>query len=406
MLNAGQQSISDKAFDWFFYGSDQVFEIDGLAGTGKSYLMGQLLARLGLNKNQYMPMAYTGQAAIFMRTKGFITAKSIHASLYEVVEVEDTSELTKAYGLPTKHKEFRKRLWIDPEVRLFFIDEADMVPDYMVSDILSFGVKVIVCGDCHQLPPINSNPGFLISNKVHHLTEIMRQSEDDPILYIADRAMKGLAIHNGVYGNSVLVAYDDELTPLMIAKAEAIICGTNKTRSTLNSFVRSLARINYDLPIMGERIICRNNNWDMSVGGIALSNGLTGTVVSNPDVSSFSSDGTFKISFKPDLSPDVFYDVPVNYQYFTAPFEERKEIKENMKKGWLHGELFEFAYASTTHLAQGAEYSGGIYIEEFLRSQIQNQLNYTGITRFKKWMIYLKKKNKTIYVPDLNKIFS
>ena len=275
----------------------------------------------------------------------------------------------------------------------------------MVSDILSFGVKVIVCGDCHQLPPIGGNPGFLVSNKVHHLTEIMRQSEDDPILYIADRAMKGLAIHNGVYGNSVLVAYDDELTPQMIAKAEAIICGTNKTRSTLNSFVRNLARINYDLPIMGERIICRNNNWDMCVGGIALSNGLTGTVVSNPDVSSFSSDGTFSINFKPDLSQDVFYDVPVNYQYFTAPFEEKKDIKENMKKGWLHGELFEFAYASTTHLAQGAEYGGGIYIEEFLRSQIQNQLNYTGITRFKKWMIYLKKNNRTIYVPDLNKIF-
>lgn len=405
MLNQGQQLISDMAYDWFYHGTDQVFEIDGLAGTGKSFLMGQILKRLGLNKNQYMPMAYTGQAAIVMRTKGFTTAKSIHASLYEVVEVEDVSELTKAYGLPTKHKEFRKRLFIDPDVRLFFIDEAYMVPDYMVEDILSFGIKVIVCGDCHQLPPIGGKPAFLIGSKVHHLTQIMRQSENDPILYIANRAMKGLPIHNGMYGNNVLVAYDDELTPQMIAKAESIICGTNNTRYNMNSYIRSLAGINSYLPIFGERIICRQNNWDIAVDGISLSNGLCGTVVSNPDPSNFNIDGTFTIDFKPDLCNNVFYKIPVNYNYFIANYEERKQIKEDYKKGWMQGELFEFAYASTTHLAQGAEYGGGIYIEEFLRSQIQNQLNYTGITRFKKWLIYLKKRTKNVYIPELNNIY-
>ena len=68
------------------------------------------------------------------------------------------------------------------------------------------------------------------------------------------------------------------------------------------------------------------------------------------------------------------------------------------------GELFEYAYALTTHVSQGSEYNNMIYIEEFMRPQIQNQLNYTGITRAKHGLIYMKKKNKYIYTPELKDV--
>ena len=61
---------------------------------------------------------------------------------------------------------------------------------------------------------------------------------------------------------------------------------------------------------------------------------------------------------------------------------------------FTQGELFEFAYALTTHLAQGAEYPAGILIEEFLRPNIQDKLIYTGITRFKNYMVYVMKTKK------------
>jgi signal transduction histidine kinase len=85
----------------------------------------------------------------------------------------------------------------------------------MVKDILSFGIKTIVCGDANQLPPIGDEPGFLTGYNIHWLTQLMRQAKDSPIVYLANRASKGEFIHCGTYGNDVMVITDDELIPEM-----------------------------------------------------------------------------------------------------------------------------------------------------------------------------------------------
>ena len=91
-LNPQQEIIKNEAVNWFRNSSSQLFEIDGLAGTGKSFLIGQILNELNLKSNEVYAMAFTGQASIVMRTKGFTNAKSIHSTLYEVVEVDDSSD--------------------------------------------------------------------------------------------------------------------------------------------------------------------------------------------------------------------------------------------------------------------------------------------------------------------------
>lgn len=397
-LTEEQAKILAEAVHWFKYSSEQVFEIDGKAGTGKTFLIYQILNALCINANEYLPMAPTGQAAIVMRTRGFITARSIHSTLYEVIETKDIEEKTaKKFGIPGSRKIFRLRKYIDPKIRLFFIDEAYMVPANMVKDILSFGVKVIVCGDAHQLPPIGGNPAFLTGYGIHHLTQLMRQAEQSAIVYIAERASNGLPIHCGQYGNEVLVINEDDFIPEMIGFSDCICCGTNRTRDYLNSYIRDIAGFKGPLPWLGEQVICRKNNWDIEQDGLALANGLRGTVLTQPTVNKY--DGkTFQIAFKPDLVNTVFYDVDVNLLYFTSPLDIKTEMKgggiDNDKYIYERGEYFEFAYALTTHLCQGSEYRRGIYIEEFLKQQIQNQLNYTGVTRFKQQLIYIKKKKK------------
>ena len=229
-------------------------------------------------------------------------------------------------------------------------------------------------------------------------------AEDDPIIYLAMRAMNGLPIHCGMYGNNVLVINDDEFIPEMVRYADCIVCGTNRTRDTMNQYIRNLAGVsNFEIPVYGERLICRNNNWQLSQDGIALTNGLCGTITSFPDASCFSKNGkSFFVNFTTDLIQTTFQNIPINYQYFISNYEEKNRLKDQPRE-WLEGELFEFAYALTTHLCQGSEYNQGIYIEEFLRPQIQDQLNYTGITRFKKGLIYIKKKNKYFYYPQQTK---
>jgi hypothetical protein len=133
----------------------------------------------------------------------------------------------------------------------------------------------------------------------------------------------------------------------------------------------------------------------MCIDGIALANGLAGTIVNNPDPASF--DGQiFKVNFKPDLTDRVFYDVPINYKFFISPFDEKNGMKSSFEAKWLLGELFDYAYALTTHLAQGGEYNNCLYIEEFMRYDIQQQLNYTGITRAKQFLIYAKKNKRNL----------
>ena len=108
ILNEQQEQIKNEAVHWFNHESSQLFEISGLAGTGKSVLIASILYELGLNSNEVAAMSYTGQASIVMRTKGFPLAKSIHSTLYELVEVPDNSDaLAAKFGASGMRYEFR-----------------------------------------------------------------------------------------------------------------------------------------------------------------------------------------------------------------------------------------------------------------------------------------------------------
>ena len=393
-LNLQQQIIHDAAVNWFFNQPETLFEISGMAGTGKSVLLYEIVKSLNLKAYEYYPMAYTGAASLVMRKKGFPRAQTIHSTLYEIVEYYDKDNVDLRFNLPKKKIMFRKRLFLPKEIKLLVVDEAYMVPEDMAKDILSFGIKTIVVGDSHQLPPVNGNPFFLVSNDTYHLTEIMRQAENDPILYIADRADKGLPIHSGYYSPSVLVIDESEFVPQMIGLAEVMICGTNKTRDSLNSYVRNLVGYTGILPYMGERLICRHNNWDISNGDFPLVNGLAGTLISTPQGLDEKNKNIFKINFLADNSSMPFLSLDVNYKYFTGNTAIRNQMRDMYSNSWIQGEFFEYAYALTTHLSQGSEYNHGIYFEEFLRPQVQRQLNYTAITRFKSSLIYVRHNNK------------
>lgn len=398
-LNAGQEKVVQEAVNWYFNSSDQVFEIAGWAGSGKSVVLHEIINRIGLNEAEYMAMAYTGQAACVMRTKGFKGARSIHSSLYELIR----REIKKYDPFENMNTTFNTKKYkydfipipagfLPSYIKLFVIDEAYMVPKFMLNDILKHGIKVLVAGDPGQLPPIGDDPGFLTGEGIHYLTEIMRQQSDNPILYLATRARNGEPIHCGLYGNNALVIEDRDLTVDMIMNVGNIVCGTNKTRDLYNAGVRN--KLGYPpFPVFGDRVICRNNNWHCVVEDIALANGLTGYVTSPVTVDKFTDQNrkTFKMDFLPDLLDRPFFNLKVNIEYFTASLEKRNSMK--MDK-FTYGELFEYAYALTTHLAQGAEYPAGILIEEFLKPSIQSKLIYTGITRFKNYMIYVVKSKK------------
>lgn len=397
ILNNTQQAVSDSAIDWYFNSPDMLFQIDGEAGTGKSVVLNDIVKRLGLEDENVLAMAFTGQAAIVMRTKGLKNACTIHSALFMPVlqDVVDPATgrvvINPKFNMPVTKWIFVPKYIDKKQVKLVIVDEAYMVPASLKAHIDRLGIKTIVAGDTGQLPPVKEEPAYLVSGKIHHLTELMRQAEDSALVYLAHRARHGYHIDCGRYGNDVLVMYDDEIIDDVFQRCGIVLCGKNKTRDSLNHHIRNnVFQRNTDYPMFGERVICRKNNWSKEIDGIALANGLTGSVVRPPSVSKF--DGmTLNLDFKPDLLDQPFVDLDINYKYLNANYMDKDKIRNSPYES---GDLLEYAYASTVHLSQGSEYPCGIYYEEFLYPTIQKNLNYTAITRFKNQMIYVKHKPK------------
>lgn len=399
ILNNGQQIIYNAAIDWFYNSSSRLFQIASEAGCGKSVLIGEIVKGLGLRNDQILPMAYTGQAAMVMRLHGLKNACTCHSGLFYPVQVKAIDEkgnyiIDTRYNTVTYKWELVPKDFTNSNIKLIILDEAWMIPKKFRKFIDDTNIKVIATGDPGQLPPIADEPGYFIDGNIYYLTEIMRQEKDSALVYIAHKARYGYPIDYGLYGNDVLVIFDDELDNNILSKADVILCGKNNTRDFLNKKIREdILHYYNDTPNYGERVICRKNNWGIMIDGIPLVNGLTGNVISQPNVGKY--DGkTIKIDFLPDLSYNVFIDLAINKNYINA---KNKNDRENIRNDpYLKGELFEYAYSSTVHLAQGSEYNYGIYFEEYLGNPgwYQNALNYTAITRFKNKLIYVKHKPK------------
>ena len=399
IFNKGQSQIIDEAVKWYFNSPDQVFEIAGNPGTGKSVVINEILNQIINRKKipieRIAPMAYTGAASIVMRLKGLTTAKTIHSSLYEAKEVplmRDGKVVMDTYfNVPMMTLKFvRKKLY--GKLDIIIIDEGGTVPLSMKQDLLNTGAKILVAGDLDQLPPVADTPAFLTDpSRVHVLTEIMRQGDGSAIIYLSQRAKLGLPIHTGWYGD-VLVMEEGDVTDELMIHSPVILCGRNVTRDNINYHIRYNIRGYRDpLPKYMEKVICRKNNWAVESNGINLTNGLSGTVVNSPDPSGF--DGQeFRIDFMPDMVNNViFRSIPVSYRYLTAD----RGHKDMMKKtGMVSGNLFEYGYAQTVHLAQGSQWFQGMYYEEYLSKEINNKVNYTALTRFSNRCIYVKQKRK------------
>lgn len=395
-LNPEQQFIVDRAVDWFYRSNDQIFQYDGPPGSGKSVVLNEIVHRIGLDPLlEVAAMSYIGAASLVMRTKGLFSAKTIHSWIYDIRSVpmrdkDGNIMMDTLLNKPIMYPKFVPVDSLDPNIQLIIVDEGYCCPMSLRPQIEKFGIKILVCGDQNQLPPVNDNPAFLVNGNIYHLTQCMRQADRRDIDMIAKRVGSGLPLLNGYYGNSLVIG-KNELTDDMLMWADAVICSKNRTRDTINKRIRSILGHTSELPEFNEKVVCRKNNWldgiTMSDGyTVNLVNGLIGRVMNQPDISSF--DGKlFTMYFSPDLAPQLRFNARCNYKYMIANYEERNVIKSNR---YETGNMFEFAYAITTHISQGSQFHKVLYIEEPMHPAIQNRLNLVGASRADEALIYVK----------------
>nr|DAJ14211.1 MAG TPA: exodeoxyribonuclease V [Myoviridae sp. ctNPX13] len=376
-LNRGQETALQNLLQWWRHRTKQVFEISGAAGTGKTTIVRELIDSLGLSNDQVLFMAYIGKATLALSRTG-LNAKTIHSSICDIEMVPKEDENGDPIVTANKRyiwvPKFSRKKYLDGDVRLIVVDEAAMVPEELAKWILEFNIPVIALGDLNQLPPVIGNSFFLKRPDVV-LTEIMRQSSESPIPWLAKSILEGRRLERGIIESKIAIMGQRDFDKRLFKESDIIICGTNKTRENLNNYYRNeLLKIDSADPIVGDKMICRQNNWDAMIGdNIFLINGLVG-YITNIDLE-FSTAKRLTIDFRPEFLSESFYDLALDREYLRLPFQYRKSYISRMNK-------FEYGYAITCHLAQGSQYNKVIVVNEpFGDSLFRKQWLYTAVTR-------------------------
>lgn len=371
-----QEMIISKAIEMINSNDKDLFEISGIAGSGKTTIVSEIIRRSGV-KN-VIGCALSGQAVSVLQSKG-INARTIHSLIYELVlEASDKrDEYLDVVKLEPVFKRKERPLNID----LLIIDEAYMIDESIASDLKSLKhIKKIACGDCFQLPPISGNPGFLTSDNIFRLTKPFRTDSISGIYLLSNDIINNVNYLNKEYNNVKFINKED-ITDKLLLEHDVILTCTNSTRNEFNNRIRKIKffsnRKETILPIHGERVIFKRNNLKIKFGNISLVNGMTGVVIGEAYMNDKNS---FTIYFKPDLVDDI---VPIkcDYNYFTGSVDKKNLMKRYSK--YRNGEYLEFSYASTIHSYQGSQAPKCLYIDEsyLFKPDVRKALVYTAVTR-------------------------
>lgn len=385
-LNKEQIYAVYQGESWFKSQTNQVFEISGPAGSGKTTLILYLIDQLGLDLDQVLFVAYMGKAACRMALNG-LPAKTIHSAIYKYEKViardEEGKIIYNENGKVKKVGKFVLKDRIGKGIKLIVLDEGSMVNEEIATDLLSFGIPTIVLGDLNQLPPVFGKPYFLREPDVI-LKQVMRQNEGNPIIYLSQQVLNDKRLNIGVYGSSEIIP-KSEIKDLHFSKASIVLTETNRLRWNINNFFREELRgyKQLDYPHIGEKVICRKNNWSRSVdNGIYLTNGMCGFV--DDIFKDTYNKKTMTMDFRPDFTKSVFRNVTFNYPYMYAiPSSVLEEELQEIQNYDIFNDRFEYGYAITTHLSQGSQYQKVLYLNENMMrtKEDRRRLSYTAITR-------------------------
>lgn len=392
ILKFGKDQINaiNSAGMWYSSGGflqKPIFVIAGYAGTGKSTVLSQVLMNMGIPNYKIAYVTYTGKAAVVLRQKG-LSAYTIHKLIYNV-------SISKTTGEPI----FRKKPKLPSNIELICIDELGMVPQKIMEDILSFGIPILGLGDPGQLPPIYGENEF-ISNPDVFLTEVFRQKGDSDLLTLATDIRNGVDVYNTSYPNGGVEIYSGEFDHSRMNQYDQILCSKNINRTNININFRNMMRINTPLPIAGEKVICGLNNFSECYPykdiDVCLVNGLMG--ITTTDAIEIDNDVIY-FKFQPDKM-NIQIPVYAKKQPFLDNYEDfgnsvsatgDEQFKVSLYEDRIVN-VFDYAYAITTHKSQGSEWDNVLVYDDCFYHDDKNygRWLYTSVTRAKKSVTIVK----------------
>lgn len=349
------------------------FKLAGYAGTGKTTLLGHLLATIkAQDKASVAFCTITGKASTILKAKLSLGdddfCGTIHSLIYR--PILGAGGTLKGW---TRNASFGSH-------GLIVIDEASMVNEEIYNDIRKFKIPILAVGDQGQLPPVTGDFN-LMSKPDFKLETIHRQAEDNPIIKLSIAARKYGRLDDGTYGMGVRKISTPSLYKALAEhfdKDALFLCAFNSTRTFVNKLYREQIRIKSPGPIKGERVICLKNNRHQNIY-----NGMTGTI------KSLGKGG------KDQYAAEIDMDGGDRFAGNISKFQFGQPATPQNWNTTTHGNLFDYGYCLTVHKAQGSESDKVILIEQRSPNTedfLYAKWLYTGLTRAKKELLIIKVK--------------
>ena len=299
----------------FLDSDDPVFILKGYAGTGKTFLIGEIVKYLRMIKTEVYLAAPTGRAARIVAQKTNYDARTLHSFIYSGVDEVGEDEEDFVWNFNTK----RNR---DSLNCVYIIDESSMISDSQANEyFIKFGSgrvlkdfftytgiigssdeegnnrKIIFVGDPAQLPPVNTtlspalSPDHLYDNygiEAHEteMRDVVRQSKESGILknatqireYIREEEYGRMKLEEGYDVTSLDLNGDTGgyFEEKLNTPDTLMITATNRSALKYNKAVRNYLFENHGGEIqVGDRLLVVSNNYFYG-----LMNGDLATVMS------------------------------------------------------------------------------------------------------------------------------
>ena len=397
-----------------------ILTVGGLAGTGKSTLIGVLAAE---RKPLTAYVTYTGRAVSILRRKleacrvttttllrrtesdvehgwddyfsdkltaddGPPLCTTIHRLLYVPVVDPKTEEL----------RGFKRRSTLDRKYALIVVDEASMIGDDLLKDLASFGVPVLAVGDHGQLPPVMAT-GNLMKEPALRLEKIHRQAEGSPIIALAHHIraegrlddfplFKSQWRRGNAEPNEVQICsranFQNELSQKALAIREkplatGILCYANRTRIRLNAAAR--CGLGYSgPPRAGEPTVCLRNK-------PPVYNGMRGIFTKDAEPMPESWYLSAEIEFPDERVSKAPYNLcgpQFNREKTFGSVEELQARGIPIHSMGAAGDFYDFGYAMTVHKSQGSQFDRAfVYLDRQEKpwEEEYRRWMYTAVTR-------------------------
>lgn len=441
-LRGDQPAAYDKIKFFVDGNTGGMFLLDGYAGTGKTFLMGEVLkyvieeTRMGV-----LVTAPTHKAVKVLRNHIKINSEKIeYATVHSALGLKEhidgygKQHFVADKGAPCKLAKFQ----------FMVLDEASMLDDELYDKLQPFvkaGLKILFVGDSMQIPPVNKLDAAPFDKDIravhgighHKMEEIIRQARENPIIEhsfnIRDMIYRPTPVVNrksvlNEHGSVTFVVRGEaehfiEKKILPMYKSPEfkessdhikILGWTNKTVDKYNKIIRSYIYEQADLAkiLPGERLIANEplvvdkkieiaNNEEMEV--ISYTIEKMELVADFPSIEYY--DALVRVSR--EWTPYTEHKIKILYEKSEEEVRGILQLLVKYAKSQIQGSFearsawidffsikrtfldVKYNYALTCHKSQGSTYHTAVVMEDDIERNRnvfeKNRILYTACTR-------------------------